>query len=267
MVTSPGLARQVQVGLAPPVPSAYPYLDVYAEPRPASAVGSDFFDFSLLDDMGLLGTIGDVAGKGIPAALLVAMTRTPAPDYRRPRWPDPDHPAQVHLDIAVPDAAADDEAVLSLGATRLPEWGDYRSYEDPTGHPFCLFTDTGAKGGALPGRIGRIVFDCLSPRVLATFYEGLLGMRRFADKPRRVTIAGEEGAPMLAFQATQHVPPRWPDPAHPQHLHLDIGVDSSYAAGERAIRLGAMPLAPQGGSCPVFADPSGHPFCLCGPGE
>ncbi|HEX4215591.1 MAG TPA: VOC family protein [Candidatus Dormibacteraeota bacterium] len=191
----------------------------------------------------------------------------PAADYHRPRWPDPDHPAQVHLDIAVPDAAAADEAVLRLGASRLPDMGDYRSYEDPTGHPFCLYTDTGAEGGPLPGRIGRIVFDCLSPTVLAAFYQGLLGMHLFAGGPRRVTLAGEEGSPMLAFQATQHVPPRWPDPAHPQHLHLDIGVDHGRAAGELATRLGAMPLVPMGGSCPVFADPSGHPFCLCGPGE
>lgn len=185
-------------------------------------------------------------------------------DYRRPRWPDPDHPPQVHLDIAVGDARAADRAVLELGATRLPDMGDYRSYEDPAGHPFCLYTDAGMAGAqALPGRIGRIVLDCFSPRALAVFYREFLGMRVFQDSPRRVTLTGGPQSPMLAFQATPHVPPRWPDPAHPQHLHLDIRVADGASAGDRAIRLGAMPLRAMGGSCPVFADPSGHPFCLC----
>jgi hypothetical protein len=39
------------------------------------------------------------------------------------------------------------------------------------------------------------------------------------------------------------------------------------AAQELALRLGAIRLPPQGGSCPVFADPAAHPFCLCAPGQ
>jgi sigma-B regulation protein RsbU (phosphoserine phosphatase) len=69
------LARSVQRGLTPPLPAGYPGLDVYAESRPTSIVGGDFFDFVTTADDQLLCTIGDVAGKGIPAAMLVAMTR------------------------------------------------------------------------------------------------------------------------------------------------------------------------------------------------
>src|SRR5438552_2212048 len=51
-------------------------------------------------------------------------------DERPPRWPDPDYPAQLHLDIFVPDLNAAEAAVLELGGTRL-EGG---VFADPLGH-------------------------------------------------------------------------------------------------------------------------------------
>jgi hypothetical protein len=72
---------------------------------------------------------------------------------------------------------------------------------------------------------------------------------------------------MLGFQHAQVTAPRWPDPEYPQQLHLDLHFDDSAAAQELALRLGAIRLPPQGGSCPVFADPAAHPFCLCAPGQ
>jgi hypothetical protein len=62
-----------------------------------------------------------------------------APDLQSPRWPDPDHPQQFHLDIQVDDVEVAEPQVLALGATRLPgEGDDFRVYADPVGHPFCL---------------------------------------------------------------------------------------------------------------------------------
>ncbi len=43
---------------------------------PASEVGGDFYDFVTVDDRNLTLIIGDVAGKGIPAAMLTSVTRT-----------------------------------------------------------------------------------------------------------------------------------------------------------------------------------------------
>lgn len=62
-----------------------------------------------------------------------------APRYRRPRWPDPRFPQQLHLDLRVDDITAAQAKVLELGGTRLPgtEPG-FRVYADPAGHPFCL---------------------------------------------------------------------------------------------------------------------------------
>jgi sigma-B regulation protein RsbU (phosphoserine phosphatase) len=69
------LARSIQADLSPALPAGHPGVDVYAESRAAHVVGGDFFDFALGDDHRLMCLLGDVAGKGIPAALLVAMTR------------------------------------------------------------------------------------------------------------------------------------------------------------------------------------------------
>ncbi len=62
-----------------------------------------------------------------------------ADEHRPPRWPDPAHPQQFHLDLDVPDLDAAQEEVLALGATLLR--GDargWRVFADPAGHPFCL---------------------------------------------------------------------------------------------------------------------------------
>lgn len=193
-------------------------------------------------------------------------------EYRPPRWPDPDHPQQLHLDFPVADLDRAEEAAVRLGAVRLQAREGYRTYADPAGHPFCLYRDPaedGQAGHALPRRVGRVVYDCFSPRSLALFYEELLDMRvQKQDTPDRVVIASESGAgPMLAFQHALSAPPRWPDPRYPQQLHLDLHVDDGATARELVLRLGAIQLRPMGGSCPVFADPAAHPFCLCSPGQ
>ncbi|WP_283136070.1 VOC family protein [Rhizohabitans arisaemae] len=61
-------------------------------------------------------------------------------DHRPPRWPDPGHPQQFHLDFGVPDLGRAHEQVLELGAVPLePDTGrGWGVYADPAGHPFCL---------------------------------------------------------------------------------------------------------------------------------
>jgi catechol 2,3-dioxygenase-like lactoylglutathione lyase family enzyme len=64
------------------------------------------------------------------------------PTYTAPRWPDPAHPQQAHLDVVATGGEhlrALGERALELGASRLPGGGDsYQVYADPAGHPFCL---------------------------------------------------------------------------------------------------------------------------------
>lgn len=59
-----------------------------------------------------------------------------APEHIAPRWPDPDYPQQMHLDVMVEDLDEAAVAVIALGARRLT--GGDNVYADPAGHPFCL---------------------------------------------------------------------------------------------------------------------------------
>ncbi|WP_338676878.1 VOC family protein [Streptomyces sp. SCSIO 30461] len=65
-------------------------------------------------------------------------------DHRPPRWPDPAHPQQFHLDLAVEDLDRAQEEALGKGAVLL-DAGDgkrsWRIFADPAGHPFCLVRD------------------------------------------------------------------------------------------------------------------------------
>jgi phosphoserine phosphatase RsbU/P len=49
---------------------------IYAEMTPARVVGGDFYDFFYIDEQRLGFVIGDVSGKGVPAALFMAVSRT-----------------------------------------------------------------------------------------------------------------------------------------------------------------------------------------------
>jgi len=114
-----------------------------------------------------------------------------------------------------------------------------------------------------------VVLDCPDPKELAKFYRSLLGGRinqpdpRWAVSDRWATLHTPTGE-VLAFQAVDpYVPPRWPDPAHPQQFHLDLHVDELERAHSSVLALGGQLLESARG-WRVYADPAGHPFCLVG---
>jgi sigma-B regulation protein RsbU (phosphoserine phosphatase) len=70
------VARTIQMGL---LPKAFPdrhEIGLYAELIPAHMIGGDLYDFFFLDDDHLFIAVGDVSGKGVPASLFMAITRT-----------------------------------------------------------------------------------------------------------------------------------------------------------------------------------------------
>jgi phosphoserine phosphatase RsbU/P len=73
------IAHGIQMSMVPktfpPFPDR-PEFDVFATLVPAREVGGDFYDFFFLDDDRLFFAIGDVSGKGVPAALFMAVTKT-----------------------------------------------------------------------------------------------------------------------------------------------------------------------------------------------
>lgn len=66
------IAREIQVGLQPQQLPAVPGLSISSFSRPAKIVGGDFFNIIEREDRRLIGIVGDVAGKGVPAALYAA---------------------------------------------------------------------------------------------------------------------------------------------------------------------------------------------------
>ena len=60
----------------PPFPEDSDLLDIYASMEAAKDIGGDFYDFFHIDDDHIAFVIGDVCGKGIPAALFMAFSRT-----------------------------------------------------------------------------------------------------------------------------------------------------------------------------------------------
>ncbi|MFZ4765782.1 MAG: SpoIIE family protein phosphatase [Roseimicrobium sp.] len=77
-----GAARRIQMSMLPrewrdrsdwPEHAA---LDLHAIIQPAREVGGDLYDYRFLNDHRLAILVGDVSGKGVPAALFMAMTQT-----------------------------------------------------------------------------------------------------------------------------------------------------------------------------------------------
>ena len=66
------IAREIQVSLEPKQLPEFPWLSVSFSSKPAKIVGGDFFNVVKRNDNQMLSIVGDVAGKGIPAALYAA---------------------------------------------------------------------------------------------------------------------------------------------------------------------------------------------------
>lgn len=65
-------AREIQTDLLPKILPQLPGVEIAGEWQPARAVGGDYFDVIRLDNSRLGICIGDVSGKGVTAALLMA---------------------------------------------------------------------------------------------------------------------------------------------------------------------------------------------------
>lgn len=73
------IARSIQLSLVPKTFPPFPDRDefeMYALLDAARTIGGDFYDFFMFDESTLCLVIGDVSGKGVPAALFMAVTRT-----------------------------------------------------------------------------------------------------------------------------------------------------------------------------------------------
>jgi len=112
------------------------------------------------------------------------------------------------------------------------------------------------------GQLSTVVLDTPDPPALARFYSEVLGLPVTRSDDDWWTIGTVPGFRMSFQLAPDHQPPRWPDPDHPQQFHVDVMVDDIEAAERAVLALGAKLLHRDDDGFTVFADPSGHPFCL-----
>jgi hypothetical protein len=128
----------------------------------------------------------------------------------------------------------------------------------------------------------QTVLDTTDARGLAEFYRQLLGLRyrpgdeppaRGAPDPRGkdwLVLRDANGVNRLAFQQVENLPRvTWPEGPIPQQLHLDLTVptmDELNTQHQRVLELGARLLRDRSDDpeepLRVYADPSGHTFCI-----
>ncbi len=114
-----------------------------------------------------------------------------------------------------------------------------------------------------------IVLDAADLDAESAFWAGLLGGTVMAgDRWHTIWV---DGTWQFGIQLVpNHVPPDWPD-GTPQQIHFDLYVDDVRDlddAHERVIGLGGRLLKlsddrNQVSGAQIYADPAGHPFCIC----
>ena len=73
------IAHDIQMSILPKVFPPFPdrkEFDIYAVIEPAREVGGDLYDFFFVDEAHLCFVVGDVSGKGVPASIFMAVTKT-----------------------------------------------------------------------------------------------------------------------------------------------------------------------------------------------
>ena len=81
------VARTIQANLLPTTFPAFPdreEFDVFATMAPAKEVGGDFYDFFMVDERHVAVVMADVSGKGVPAALFMAIAKAMIKDHTEP---------------------------------------------------------------------------------------------------------------------------------------------------------------------------------------
>lgn len=150
------IAQSIQMELVPktfpPFPDRQDF-ELYAMMNPAREVGGDFYDFLMPDPEHLWIVIGDVSGKGIPAALFMAVTRT----FLRAFVQEEASPGRV-LARVNDELACNNESnmfvTLFCGVVHLPD-GVFRWANGGHNPPF--FLPAGGKTEFLPRTKGALV--------------------------------------------------------------------------------------------------------------
>jgi serine phosphatase RsbU (regulator of sigma subunit)/pSer/pThr/pTyr-binding forkhead associated (FHA) protein len=146
------LANEVLMTCLPQKQPELPGYDFHAFYRPAYLVGGDYYDFIPLPPHRLLMALGDVAGKGMPAALLVTKLTSEA-RYSFLREPDAARAISSLNDLLAPQCSRTDRFITLCGAVL-----------DPTTHT-VTFANAGHPSPVLVRAASGTVEECVPKRI------------------------------------------------------------------------------------------------------
>lgn len=153
-------ARDIQIGMVPREFPPFPErddIDIHALLEPAKEVGGDLYNYAMIDEHRLFFVIGDVSGKGVPAALFMAMTSTLFKAASMTAKDTAALMARVNAEL-VRDNVADLFVTAFAGVIDLRDGSI--EYSD-AGHeaPFLLRADGSVSRLAKPGGMALGIFD------------------------------------------------------------------------------------------------------------
>jgi serine phosphatase RsbU (regulator of sigma subunit) len=140
-------ARSIQMGSLPGTFPAFPDrhdIDVFAAIEPARSVGGDFYDYFFIDDDRLFFIIADVSGKGVPAALFMALTKALCKSTAlRRKGPVATIVAEANADIARENATM--MFVTAYAGILDVRTGDFDALRAAHEAPFLVASAAGAR--------------------------------------------------------------------------------------------------------------------------
>jgi serine phosphatase RsbU (regulator of sigma subunit) len=185
-------AAQIQQSILPHQFPAFPDrkdFQLHAAMVPAKEVGGDFFDFFLLDPEHLGFVIGDVSGKGVPAALFMAVSRTLLRAFAQHRATPGECLAYMNSNLAVQSDSAMFTTVFygildtRTGELQFANGGHNRPYVlSVDGKPLPLSTESGPIVGIMDGFAYDTYTGRLAPgETLVLYTDGVTEARDKSD--------------------------------------------------------------------------------------
>ena len=135
------IAREIQVSLQPEHIPESSWLSIGFSSKPAKIVGGDFFDFVKRNENQMFSIVGDVAGKGIPAALYAAHLQSMFESISE----QSDSPSDIlsNLNLLISKRLREGDFITAVIA--FLESGDKSITIARAGHNWPLFYDSDAK--------------------------------------------------------------------------------------------------------------------------
>ena len=154
------LATRVQRSFLPGERYSAPGMEIHATMHTAKEVGGDFYDFFPLDEHRVGIVIGDVVGKGVPASLFMAVTRTVIRATAKHLEESPGECLRIVNDTLVDTSREDVFVTVFYGVYDLRDGS--LVYSNGGHNPPVLVAPGRAELLALTGGVALAMFDGLS---------------------------------------------------------------------------------------------------------